>query len=234
MRRPSNRHRREFQSDFLFDAAFRRGGKRRGAGRKPKGKRAGVSHKTRYAVSAHEPQHVTAKLRAGLPTLREARAMEVLCGSLYAAKERLGVRLVHFSAQTDHLHLIVEAQNRAALSRGLQGLFVRIAKALNKLWRRKGTVFADRFHVHGLKTPRETRNALAYVLQNAAKHGLGRGRVDPFSSGSWFQGWKRKVRLALADFAAPVAQPRSWLLRLGWQRWGLIDPWEVPGGCVRE
>ena len=229
MRKSRKSKRRESRNDFLFDVAGRRGGTRRGAGRKPKGKRAGVPHKTRSAVRASQPQHVTAKMLAGLPTLREARALEALCESFHAAKERLGVRLVHFSAQADHLHLIVEAQDRAAMSRGLQGLFVRVAKALNELWRRKGTVFADRFHVHGLKTPRETRNALAYVLQNAAKHGLRRGSVDPFSSGSWFDGWNRTVRRALAGFVAPVAQPRSWLLRLGWQRWGLIDPCEVPG-----
>ncbi|MEW6073566.1 MAG: peptide MFS transporter [Planctomycetota bacterium] len=104
-------------------------------------------------------------------------------------KERFGFRLIHYSVLANHLHLIGEAQNRRALSRGMQGLAVRIAKGLNRHWGRRGKVFADRYHDHILRTPREVRSALAYVLRNAARHGVGGAGADPYSSGRWFDGW---------------------------------------------
>ncbi|HKO91462.1 MAG TPA: hypothetical protein VJU61_09940, partial [Polyangiaceae bacterium] len=73
-------------------------------------------------------------------------------------------RIVHYSIQSNHVHLLVEADDRRALTAGLRGLFVRIAGALNRLWQRRGGVFADRFHERELRTPREVRNSLLYVL----------------------------------------------------------------------
>jgi hypothetical protein len=131
---------------------------------------------------------------------------------------------------SNHLHLIVEAKNRRALSRGMQGLLVRIARALNKLWDRRGSVFADRYHDRILKTPREVRVALAYVLRNAARHGLRFVGVDPFSSGQRFDGWEERPPRGLADLAPPLlAKARSFLLRAGWRRHQLIRFTEVPG-----
>jgi hypothetical protein len=136
--------------------------------------------------------------------------------------------------QTNHLHLLVEAKDRQSLSRGLQGLFIRVAKALNRLWGRKGTVFADRYHDHILRTPREVREALAYVLNNAHRHGrrtLYRGRVGPdaYGSGPWFDGWKERFTLRGGEGPRSVAAPRTWLLSVGWRRHGLIRLEEVPG-----
>jgi len=96
---------------------------------------------------------------------------------------------VHHSIQSNHLHLIVEADDRSSLTSGLRGLLVRIARASNRLWKRSGRVFADRFHEHELREPREVRNALVYVLQNLRKHGITLAGPDPLSSGPEFDGW---------------------------------------------
>jgi hypothetical protein len=97
---------------------------------------------------------------------------------------------------------------------------VRIARALNRLWKRSGRVFADRYHAHVLKTPREVRNALAYVLRNASHHGIHLAGPDPCSSGAWFDGWRGHV----CEFvASPMPAARTWLLAQGWRRHGLID-----------
>ncbi len=135
--------------------------------------------------------------------------------------------MVQFSAQTDHLHLIVEASSRERLSRGLHGLAGRIARAVNRAWRRRGDVWNGRYHARALATPREVRNALVYVLLNFRKHLRGASGVDPRSSGPWFDGWSRPPR---ADGGAcPVAAPRTWLATTGWRRaGGLIDPRESP------
>ena len=131
---------------------------------------------------------------------------------------------MEYSIQGNHTHLLVEVSDRDALSRAVNGLCVRLARGLNKLWKRTGKVFADRFHHRPLRTPKEVYNALRYVFNNACKHGRGvrRGRPDPFSSGLWFDGWR--------GISAPIVAPaRTWLLTIGWRRGGLIDPDHCPG-----
>src|SRR5436190_18402869 len=146
------------------------GGARPGAGRKPKGERAGVSHARRAGLAARFPVHVTAKLSRGLPRLRQRAEYAALRAAFAAGCNRFGFRLVHYAVLDDHLHFLVEAGDRKSLTRGLRGLLIRVAKALNKLWSRHGRVFADRFHDRILTTPREVRNAIQYVLKNAYKH----------------------------------------------------------------
>ena len=170
--------------------------------------------------------HDTARLARGLPRLRNHAELAVLERSFRAAGERLGLRVVHYTVQDDHLHLLVEAEDARALSRGMKGLLVRMARALNRLWHRAGRVFADRFHARALKTPREVRNALVYVLNNSRKH-IGRYRgIDPGSSGRWFDGWNAVTPVAVE--IPPVSAARTWLMSIGWRRHGRIDPRERP------
>ena len=105
------------------------------------------------------------------------------------------------------MHLVVEAPDERALARGMQGLGVRIAKALNRLMARKGHVFADHYHSRLLKTPTELVNAIAYVLGNHTHH-YGHAGVDPFSSAALTGGRRERV----------LSHPRTWLLRSGWRR----------------
>ena len=149
--------RREQQQAFDFTNW---GGRRRGAGRKPQGEQACVPHKKRAPLRRYEPVHVTVKLERGLPSLRGALAFHAVRRALVCGCERFGFRLVHWSIQSNHAHLIAEVEDKSALTRGMKGLCVRIAQALNALWRRSGRVFADRFHAHALETPTEVRNAL--------------------------------------------------------------------------
>ena len=131
---------------------------------------------------------------------------------------------MHFSAQADHLHLIVEAHDKRTLSSGLRGLMIRGARAINRAGDRRGGVWADRYHCRELRTPREVRNAISYVLFNARKHGLRHRGLDPCSSGRWFDGWRRFTTVVdLAADPPPVAVPRTWLLSTGWRRCGLVE-----------
>ncbi len=203
------------------------GGARRGAGRKRSGPRAKVSHDARLEHGAGHPLHLTVRLRPELPSLRRKDARNAIAGAFHAGRERFGFRLTQFSLQSNHLHLIAEAGNKQSLSRGMQGLLVRIARALNTLWKRRGSVFADRFHAHALRSPREVRTALLYVLQNARRHGIQFASIDPFSSGAWFDGWRTK--LLFANGLPPiVVPPRTWLLVEGWLRHGRIGFEESP------
>ena len=227
------------QAALPFHRDGKHGGYRPGSGRKklrPE-QRAGVPHRRREKLASRHPVHVTVKLKKGLPSMRMPREYEVLKQCFAAACERFGFRLVHYSVMTNHLHLICEGTNRKAFSRGMQGLLIRIAKRLNRLWKRRGSIFAERYHEHILRTPREVRNALTYVLNNFWRHAFGpnpSGRtgikgIDAFSSGHWFYGWKKKPKIPpLHDIDPPIATPHGWLLNTGWRRHGLIHVDEVP------
>ena len=200
----------------------------------PPGRRPGVPHRSRPSLSRHHPVHVTVRLAAGLPKLRRRKAFKVVQRAIRAAhKDRF--RIVEFSVLQNHLHLIVEADDAEALARGMQGLQIRLAKGLNRLWGRKGRVFADRYHARVLSTPSEVRRALAYCLCNARRHAWQHGRhvlapdwVDPYSSGPTFSGWRERFpgRGPPEDL---VRLPETWLLRKGWRRRGLIPVAEIPG-----
>jgi len=127
--------------------------------------------------------------------------------------------------------MLVEARNNESLSKGMQGLQVRVARALNRLWVRKGRVFSDRYHARGLRTPREVRNALVYVLQNARRHGLRIiSGLDAYASGFWFSGWREgQPRLVGSQSSLPLTGATTWLLSTGWwQRHGFIGLSESP------
>ncbi len=159
----------------------------------------------------------------------------MLCGAFASGCEKVGFRVVEYSVQTNHVHLLVEGADRDRIARGLQGLCVRIARRLNKLWLRCGSVFADRYHDSVLRTPRQVRHALVYVLQNARKHGARFARVDPYSSGPWFRGWTRPPPVsARLPAQAPTADARTWLLTRGWRRHGSLAWSEVPRADTRN
>src|SRR5262245_15942934 len=120
--------RRAKQHELVFNTW---GGKRKGSGRKPKGEKAMHEHVPRPKRSRHEPVHVTMDLRVGLPSLRDEATRELLERAFFDGRERFGFRLVEYSIQTNHLHVIAEVEDSVALTRGMQGLTIRIAKRLN-------------------------------------------------------------------------------------------------------
>jgi putative transposase len=211
------------------------GGRRDGAGRPPKGDKPGVPHGPRKPHGAWHPAFVTVKLRAGLPRLRSGAERSALFAHFSRGKDRFGFRLLHFAILNDHLHFVVEAKDRLAFTRGMKGLLVRIARGLNKLWRRKGQVFPDRFHERALKSPREVRNAIVYVLGNGKKHAA-QGRAipvftgpDPFTSAPWFDGFVEELIVRNREkHPLPVVAPRTWLAGVGWKRHGKIGFDEMP------
>jgi len=182
--------RRAKQQAFVFK---RRGGARPGAGRKPNGARAGVSHLTRPVLAARFPVHVTWRMDREVWNLRSRRCFGVMQRAMYAGAVQFGFRLVHYAVMGNHVHLLVEAPHRVALGRAMKGLGVRIARGLNRVMKRQGRVIGDRYHAHILRTPTEVKRARVYLLTNALKHYRVRF-ADPFAS------------------QRAVAAPRTWLL----------------------
>jgi REP-associated tyrosine transposase len=229
---------RDSQLSLSLPARPSWGGRRNGAGRKPSD-HAGLPHVSRVLFRHPVPAHVTLRLLPGLPSLRTVRVVTELERSFIKGRTRPGFRLVHYSLQGNHAHLIVEAQDRETLGRGMMAIGSRVARAVNRVAGRTGQVLADRYHLRLLKTPKEVHRALRYVLLNARRHAARAGmtlrgavRLDPASSAQWFDGWKRRARTAedrRAIVRSPVARARTWLLTVGWRRYGLLDPADVPG-----
>ena len=204
-------------------------------GRPPVPKKGYVPHARRPSIARPFVAHVTLKLLPRVDTLRTRQLYSRIRGAFVSGCDRFGFRLVQYSVQRDHIHLVAEADGSTALSKGLQGLTIRIAKGLNALLGAHGQVFKERYHLRVLETPSEVHRVLRYVLNNAFHHAMKQGReaspgnVDPFSSAGYFDGWSpgwwtRRVQGARESGATPVAAAQSWLLRTGWRRRGLLVP----------
>jgi len=229
----------------------RRGRSNKRAGRKPNGDRAGVSHRTRTQVDPRKPRHITLRVVPEIGWLRKLDMFAAIRRALRVATGRLNeFRVIHISVQNTHVHLICEASDKEALSKGMQGLQISAAKHLNAAFsrrrrlrlRRRGRVFADRYHAETLDNPTQVRNALAYVLNNWRRHGVDRsevftlanGRFDPYASGLFFAGWRDWLRahpFVLPRLYEPplLSQPTSWLLLAGWRKVRPIHMFDVPG-----
>ena len=176
-------------------------------------KLAKVPHRPRPPLSARHPVHVTWRVLPHVWNLRSRRCFSRISRCFLLGRDRFGFRLVHFSVQGNHIHLIVEADDQRAIARGMQGLGVRIAKALNRLMGRKGTVFADHYHARQLRSPTQVANALAYVLLNFLHHFPEEAkRFAPDPRDRFSSVWREQGR------DPPVVPARTWLLAVGW-RW---------------
>jgi len=185
-----------------------------------------VPHRRRPEHTPAHPVHVTLRAVDALRCLRSDRVFPAVRRAL-TASSRTRFRVLQFTVQTDHVHLIVEADDRKAFSGGVRGLTIRLARAINRALRRRGRVWGDRFHARALSTPRAVRHALVYVLMNIKKHSGVGPELDPCSSAAWFSGWGRRPD-ATPTGSPPVAVARTWLARVGWLRHGRIDPAERP------
>jgi REP element-mobilizing transposase RayT len=223
-----------------------RGGKRRGAGRPAKGPRAGSPHKQRPFLHARHPVHVTLRVVSAVGNLRRRCVYQAIREATLTTALREDFRIVHLSIQRTHVHLLVEANDKAALASGMQGFQISAAKHLNAEIskgkagpRRRGTVFPDRYHAEIITSPRQARHALSYV-NNWRRHEEDRRApmsswtIDWFSSGIMFSGWTEYGgepflwRGPATYDPLVVYQPRTWLLRESWRKAGAISCHEVP------
>jgi len=213
------------------------GGKRAGAGRKRRPGRRRVPHRRRPKLASRFPVHVTVRLRDDVRRLRNFEMAKILRRAFVHGCDVGRFRICDFSILGNHIHLICEAADAAALSRGMQRWSSMVGRGINRKLHRTGRVFDGRYHEEILRNPRQVRNALCYVMQNARRHGLriprGYNGIDPFTSAWWFDGWVddhwREGVSPPDDGDGPsVARPKTWLRRKGWRRHGLIRVDEMP------
>jgi REP element-mobilizing transposase RayT len=233
-------NRKEAPRQLELAPMMKRPRRRRGPGR-PRG-RTKVAHARRPEFVARHPLHVTLRCAQGDVSLRRYHPLEVVRGAIRAGGHREDFRVVEFHLLSNHLHLIVEAAGAVALARGMQGLAVRLARGINRALGRSGKLFVERYHARCLRSPREVRATLRYVLLNAHHHAAERGErrswwADPCSSGAWFDGWRHRLcprepwQRELLAKPRPTAAATVWLLTTGWRRWGPLWFDDLPGAA---
>jgi REP element-mobilizing transposase RayT len=213
--------------------------RRKGAGR-PRRVGGRSPHERRPELSEKTPVHVSLRVARSVGRLRGSWGYRAIRRALAVCIGRRDFRVVHASIQGDHVHLIAEAGDKRALANGLRAFMISAARNINRSVGRLGRVFATRYHATQLRTPRQVRNAIAYVLNNWRHHGEDtagaaqrRAHVDPYSTGILFDGWRdAPARFIVPDGyePLPVAGARTWLLTAGWRlHHPLIGLREVPG-----
>ena len=215
-----------------------RGGKRPGAGRKQNGRGRGHAHDVRPDLSSRHPVHVVLRTLASIPRLRERDTYRELRHVVERYLGRESFRIVHLSIQHNHIHLLVEAENRSVLARAMQSFAINAARAINRSNRSWGKVFAHRYHATQVTTASHARHTLAYILNNWRRHREDAAHLDaikacldPYASGISFTGWVSAARYGCPKgyVPLPVSPPRTSLLQHEWKAYGLIDEWERPG-----
>jgi REP element-mobilizing transposase RayT len=224
-----------------------RGGARTGAGRKRAPGPRRMTHTRRPYIQAANPMLVTLRVEKVVGSLRRMSAYRAIRRALKTVAYHHGIfRIVHFSLQRDHIHLLVEADGKFCLSRGMRSFQIAAAKHLNRELtpkgkrRRRGRVFVDRYHVMEIDSVARVCNAVSYVLNNWRKHGQNRetrglfgGRIDPYSSGVYFLRWKERTNedvVIPAGYEPPeIGNAHTWLLTAGLARGRPISVWDVPG-----
>ncbi|HZR09676.1 MAG TPA: transposase [Myxococcales bacterium] len=200
------------QQDLPFP---QRGGARKGSGRKRKAPRPQVPHRPRLEFR-NAAVHVTLRVCEEVWNLRTHRCFNAIRRGFERGCGKFGVRVIHFTVQGNHIHLIVEAADADSLARAMKGLQVSMARALNKVMKRRGRVFADRYHAHVLSSPVEAANAIRYVLDNWKHHACRDGRpvpigIDPWCSAAWSRHTPSLVR-----------EPEWWMLKVGVGKFGRL------------
>ena len=149
------------------------GGRRPWSGRKRLHSK-GVAHRTREVVNRRTPIHVNFRYKT---VIRNKTSLRLLKRAIVNAR-RFGLRIIHYSMQKNHIHLIIEADTNEILTRGMRSLTITFAKGI-----KQGRIQLERYHLHVLRSVRETRNSVHYVLFNEQKHERGTcSTVDGFSS----------------------------------------------------
>ena len=168
--------------------------------------------------------HVTARAVAGLPSFRQTPIANLVLLQLRRLNDET-FQIVHFSVQSNHVHLIVEALDGDAVNRKMSGFMISLARRVNAVLRRRGRVWHDRFYCRDITTASEMHHVLAYVFGNAKKHGeipADAERLDGFSSAWTFDGWDVDVEKPPDRIRWTPPTPRTELLERDWIAYGLL------------
>lgn len=141
---------------------------RKGGGRRPKHDK-GIRHIKRPEIKRLTSLHLTVKILKDKAGIKNKQTLALLKHAILKARKK-GLRIIHFTLEYDHVHLLVEANDNEVLGRGMMVFGVTMAKGINRLKSIKGTVYKHRYHFRKINSPRELKNVLHYIFNNGIKH----------------------------------------------------------------
>ena len=140
----------------------------KGAGRPAKHDR-GIRHIARDEFNRLTVLHLTVKIDRAKAGLKNKQTLKLLWHAIKKARLK-GLKIIHYTLEFDHIHLLVEADNKAIVGTGMQSFGISLSKGINKIKGLSGQVFKTRYHFRKLKTPTEVKNVIHYILGNSIKH----------------------------------------------------------------
>jgi REP element-mobilizing transposase RayT len=152
----------------------------KGAGRKAIHDK-GIRHTKREMIKKDTVLHLTLKIEKNKANLKNKSILKALQHSIKKARS-LGLKVIHYTLEYDHVHLLIEASDKISLGKGMQSLGISFSKGINKIKKQTGKVFKTRYHFRKLNSPREIKNALNYILGNGIKHRETLSVINSFNS----------------------------------------------------
>ena len=160
----------------------------------------GIRHTSREFISRPSALHLTVKLKRA--DIQNKVILRILKHAIYRSRLQ-GIRIVHFTLEHDHVHLYAECGSNLVLAKGMKAFGVTLVKGINKLKRSKGTLYKYRFHLRILKTPRDAKNVINYILKNGIKHRRTLKVINPYNSALALHDFGLlKIHLKRADIVA--------------------------------
>lgn len=152
----------------------------KGAGRPAKNDQ-GIRHTSRKKFQKALSLLLTIKVRENKADIQSKRMLKRLHHAIYRARLK-GLRIIHYTLEYNHVHLLVEAGNHEILHKGMQALGISLSKSINRLKNKKGAVYKHRYHFRQISSPRDLRNVVNYILNNGIKHKRCDTRENPYNS----------------------------------------------------
>lgn len=142
---------------------------------------AGIRHTKRPDLTRPSSLHLTVKIEKSKANLKNKNVLAILKKAIFNAR-RQGLKVIHYSLEYDHIHLIIEADNNRTLGKGMQAFGVTLAKAINRMRKVKGQVYKHRYHFRQITSSRQLKNVMTYIFNNGVKHKTSATALSPFNS----------------------------------------------------
>ncbi|MGZ3787001.1 MAG: transposase [Bacteriovorax sp.] len=141
----------------------------------------GIRHTSRPFLKKPSSLHLTVKIKKNKAEMKNKSVFSLLKRAILNAR-RQGLKVIHYSLEYDHVHLLIEAENNHILGKGMQAFGGTFSKAINRMRKLKGGVYKHRYHFRKISSARELKNVMNYIFTNGLKHKTAKNIVNPYNS----------------------------------------------------
>lgn len=139
----------------------------------------GIRHTSREEIFKPSPLHLTVKLKRA--DIQNKVVLRILKHAIYRSRLQ-GLRVIHFSLEHNHVHLYAECESNFVLGKAMKAFGVTFVRRVNKLKKIKGQLYKYRYHLRVLKSARDAKNVINYILKNGIKHGRTLKVINAYNS----------------------------------------------------